>query len=179
MLGALHIEMVMLSCIGDLLEDSGWTIALSNSGVTSSGNDSLLTGHDVANTKYAHQVTVMALHNLMKAAYQNSPLKNEKNFEDWRIHMETKSPQFKFWSIAMKMVMGYLMFLLSIRSSNFKLYVSSIGNFLPWIFAFDHVHYARWLTIHHYDMEMLQEINPEIYEEFKSHRNFTVKRTKN
>ena len=51
MLGALHIEMVMLSCIGDWLEDSGWTIALSNSGVTSSGNETLLTGHKVSKTK--------------------------------------------------------------------------------------------------------------------------------
>ena len=34
-LGALHIEMVMLSCIRDWLQDSGWTIALSNSRVTS------------------------------------------------------------------------------------------------------------------------------------------------
>ena len=29
MLGALHIEMVMLSCLGDQLQDSGWTVALS------------------------------------------------------------------------------------------------------------------------------------------------------
>ena len=46
MLGALHIEMVMLGCLGDLLEDSGWTVALSNSGIISPGNDALLTGHD-------------------------------------------------------------------------------------------------------------------------------------
>ena len=51
MLGALHIEMVMLGCLGDLLEDSGWTVALSNSGIISPGNDALLTGHDVAKTK--------------------------------------------------------------------------------------------------------------------------------
>lgn len=35
MLSSLHIEMVMLSWNGDLLEDSGWTIALSNAGTTS------------------------------------------------------------------------------------------------------------------------------------------------
>ena len=48
MLGALHIEMVMLGCLEDLLEDSGWTVALSNSGITSPGNDALPTGHDIA-----------------------------------------------------------------------------------------------------------------------------------
>lgn len=35
MLSLLHIEMVMLSWNGDLLEDSGWTIALSNARTTS------------------------------------------------------------------------------------------------------------------------------------------------
>ena len=133
MLGGLHIEMVMLSCIGDWLEDSGWTIALANSGVTTAGNDSLLTGHKVAKTKYAHQVTAMALHQLMETAYQNCPLKIKKSFQNWRSDMEKANPQFSFWSIALKMEMDYLMFLRSIRSSNFGLYVSSIAKFLPWI----------------------------------------------
>ena len=61
MLGGLRIEMVMLSCIGDWLEDSGWTIALASSAVTTAGNDLLLKRHKVAKTKYAHRVTAMAL----------------------------------------------------------------------------------------------------------------------
>ena len=44
MLDALHIEIVMLNCLGDWLQHSGWTNVLSNAGVTSSGNDSLLSG---------------------------------------------------------------------------------------------------------------------------------------
>ena len=48
MLGALHIKMVMLSCLDDWLQNSGWTIALSNARVISSGNDLLLSGHDIA-----------------------------------------------------------------------------------------------------------------------------------
>ena len=61
MRGALHMEMVKLSCLGNWLQDSGWTIALSNTGVTSSGNDSLLSGQDVAKTKYVQQVTASTL----------------------------------------------------------------------------------------------------------------------
>ena len=48
-----------------------------------------------------------------------------------------------------------------------------------WIFGFDHIHYARWLSIHHYDMEMLKETNPEIYQEFDDNGNFTMRRTQN
>ena len=62
MLGSLHIEMATLSFIGDWLQDSGWTTALSNSGVTTSGNESLLSRHNVAATKYVHQVTAYTLY---------------------------------------------------------------------------------------------------------------------
>ena len=93
--------------------------------------------------------------------------------------MELESPQFQFWSIALKMEMDYSLFLRSIRSSNFKLYDALIGKFLPWIFRFDHIHYARWLSIHHYDMEMFKETNPGVFQKFDVNGNFTVARTKN
>lgn len=61
MLSALHIEMVMLSYIGDLLEDNDWTVGLCNAGITTLGNDVLVTGDAVANSKYMRQVTARAL----------------------------------------------------------------------------------------------------------------------
>ena len=147
---ALLIEMVLLSCIGDWLQDSGWTVTLLNGGVTQRNrNSSLLTSHDVANTKYyAHQATTLTLYNLMNTAFKYSGLTNGMNFEVWRDEMEIKSPQLQFWTIALKMESDYLLFLRSIRFSNFKLCISSIRKFLPWIFAFDYVHYAHWFSIH-------------------------------
>ena len=59
------------------------------------------------------------------------------------------------------------------------LYVASIGEFLPWIFAFDHVHYVCWLLIQHYDIEMLKETNPDVLQKFDVNGNFTVAQTKN
>ena len=61
MLSALHIEMVMLSCIGDLLEYSDWTTVLSNAGFTTRGNDALLTSHTVTKSKYMQQVAARTL----------------------------------------------------------------------------------------------------------------------
>ena len=169
--------MVMLSCLGDWLEDSGWLTALSNADVTSPGNDSLCTGHSVAISKYAHQVTAKALYFLMRNAYHQSL--SQKSFEEWRAEMESCSPQFQFWSVALRMQLDYLLFMRSIRTANFTLYVYSLEKLLPWIFALDHIHYARWLTVHHYDMQMLQVTNPDIYYQFEHNGNFTVKRTKN
>ena len=108
MLGALHTEMVVLGYLGDWLQDSSWTIALSNSGVTTFDNDSLLTGHDVAATKCVHQVIACTLNNLMKQTFQQAKCdtgREQKNltFEQWREEMELLYPQFQFWSIALKM----------------------------------------------------------------------------
>ena len=75
--------------------------------------------------------------------------------------------------------MGYLLFLRSIRSRKFSLYVHSLGNFLPGTFVFDHYNYARWISVHHYDIGMLQESNSSIFHEFEANGNFVVSRTKN
>ena len=68
-LGALHIEMTMLITIGDWLEGSGWLNVLSNANVTTTGNQSLLTVHEVVKSKYAHQATASVLCRLMKNTY--------------------------------------------------------------------------------------------------------------
>ena len=183
MLGALNIEMVMLGCLGDLLEDSGWTFALSNSGITSPRNDAFLTVHDVAKTKYMHQVTALALHQLMVSSYdkyiESKSSTDPPNFGEWKTIMESAYPQFQFWSIALNMVVDYLIFLRSIRTGDFKLYTVSLERILPWIFVFDHIHYSRWLPVHHQDMKTLRENNNVIYEEFVNNGNFVVHRTRN
>ena len=52
MFGGLHIEMAALKTLGDLLEDSGWTAALVQAGVASSGtSDSFLKAAYVTRTQ--------------------------------------------------------------------------------------------------------------------------------
>ena len=41
---------------------------------------------------------------------------------------------------------------------------------MPWVFALDHVNYARWLSIHIRDMSSLPNVLPSIYREFSSGR---------
>ena len=77
MLGSLHIEMVMVSTIGDWVDEGGWLELLANANVTGQGNNSLLTGKVVAKSKYCHQVTAVVLHRLMRFAYED----NKHNIE--------------------------------------------------------------------------------------------------
>ena len=53
--------------------------------------------------------------------------------------------------------MDYLLFLLSNQSQKFSLYVHSLGKLLPWTFVFHHYNSAGWISVYHYDVEMLQE----------------------
>ena len=58
MFGGLHIEMAALKSIGTLLQGSGWTGALVEAGVVSSGTaESILSVASVTRTRQMHQVT--------------------------------------------------------------------------------------------------------------------------
>ena len=67
-----------------------------------------------------------------------------------------------------------LLFLRSIRSRNFDLYGHSLDKLLPWVFTVDHYNYARWMSVHQFDMEMLHKTNPLVYQEFHANGNFVV-----
>ena len=58
MLGGLHIEMAVLSMLGKWLEGSGWSSALVEAGIVTSGRaEVMLSASHVKRTRYAHQVT--------------------------------------------------------------------------------------------------------------------------
>ena len=59
MLGGLHIEMALWKTNGELLEGSGWTKALFDAGVATSGTaDSFLKVVHLTKTRYSHQYSI-------------------------------------------------------------------------------------------------------------------------
>ncbi len=71
-----------------------------------------------------------------------------------------------------------LLFIRSIREGNFQLYMESLTAIVPWMFALDHTHYSRWLSVHIRDMVSLKEKHPAIFTEFCA-GNFSVNKTGN
>ena len=70
MLGGLHIEMAILNMLGKWLDGSGWSSALVEAGVATSGRAAaLLSASHVKCSRYAHQVTVASLYTLQSNAY--------------------------------------------------------------------------------------------------------------
>ena len=69
-----------------------------------------------------------------------------------------------------------MIYVRAIREGNFQQYVEALTEIVPWVFALDHTHYARWITVHLRDMVSLKYLHPEIYAEFVK-GNFVVKKS--
>ena len=73
MFGGLHVEMAMWTTFGDYLEASGWTTALNQAGIASSGTaDSFLKASHLTRTRHAHQLSVLALSKLQHDAFMQT-----------------------------------------------------------------------------------------------------------
>lgn len=112
MLGPMHTEKMLWSVSGDWLDGSGWTTALTNSGITSSGKaESYIGVHHICRTRYIHQVSVAALSSLLRKAYDvyhekeiimpniNQPL----CIGEWVREMCSAQPQALYWYQAMEL----------------------------------------------------------------------------
>jgi len=76
-------------------------------------------------------------------------------------------PHVFFWSTALELELLVLEFVRSIREGNFSMYVEILAKLVPWMFALDQIHYARWLPIHIRDLANLKERHPSVFAEFE------------
>ena len=139
MLGGLHMEMAALKSIGSLLQDSGWTSALVEAGVASSGTaESYLSASSVTRARQAHQITACCLYKQRKAAYNSysrdasqSP-QNALDFEEWCKKRRLESPQFAFWDLVLALELTILTLIRSFREADFCLYREALAELLPY-----------------------------------------------
>ena len=185
--GGLHIEMAMLKLLGDWLENRGWTNALVQADIASSGvADSFINTSHVTKTRHVgrHQVTAASLFALQQAfnedyvSYHLDLGQPRLTFDEWFIQRPNTSVHFNYWHKTLSLELLLLRFIRSLREGNFQLYVESLAQMMPWMFALDHMHYSRWLSIHIRAMTILAKKHPEVEAEFKS-GNFVVYKTGN
>ena len=73
MLGGLHIGMALWKMYDDYLYGSGWTNALVQTGIASSGTaDSFFKVSHLTRTRHTHQVTALALAKLQEDAFERT-----------------------------------------------------------------------------------------------------------
>ena len=166
------------------MDCSGWTAALVLAGITSSGTaDSFIKVSHVTKTRHAHQVTAASLHTLLHLVYTEcnasaTEAESALSFEQWCQVCAQQSVQFDYWHKTLLLEISMLLFIRSIREGNFQLYMESLTAIVPWMFALDHTHYSRWLSVHIRDMVSLKEKHPAIFAEFCAGK-FSVNKTGN
>ena len=180
MLGGLHTEMAVLRLLGDWLEGSGWVESLAKAEVAADGTaNSFLKASHVVKTRRAHQITLCTLSILLWEAHSSSD--GPENIDEWMNIRRKESPHFDFWLTVMELEKLVLLLVRSLREGDFDLYRAVLREVMPWFFTFDHIHYARWMTVHVRDMVNLTSSHPAIAMEFqrgsfvvaKSHRVFS------
>lgn len=76
----------------------------------------------------------------------------------------------------MELEKSIMTFVQSMREADFEMYLDVLWGLLPWCFALDHTHYARWFTVHLRDMLNLHKMHPEVLEELQLGM-FTIQKT--
>lgn len=166
-----------MAVIGSWLEGSGWEEALVRSGLVTSGRaEGLLRSDHIKRTRYAHEVSLVALNVLLFEKFENAEDREESDYMQWVEIKRKESPQFEFWTTAMELEAILLQFVKSLRTADFDEYVSVMEGMCPWYLVTDHTHYGRWLPVHVACMKKLQMTNPQVYEQFKK-GHFTSRQT--
>lgn len=80
--------------------------------------------------------------------------------------MDTDHPQFCYWNKVLQLECLLLAFIRTQREADYPLYVATLTAIILWMFAMDHYHYTRWLTVHVTDLQELANDSPDIHLEF-------------
>ena len=175
MLGGLNTEMALWNTLGDVLENSGWTAALAEAEVASSGTAaSFLKVTHLTRTRLAHQITLLALKKLQHEAFLQ--LTSNESEAAWVETMCKQSPTFMYWDFILRQETLILIFIRAHREKRFALYVEVLEKLTPLFFALDHVNYSRWMPVHINDMKSLPD---HIKEEFENQGHWVLSKTNN
>ena len=107
-------------------------------------------------------VLLCVLYMKLKEAYKNS---NSSLSLTQCLENECQTSQMcYYWHMLLSMEI--LIYIRSLRETNFELHVESLRSLVKGYFALDKSKYARWMTAHLFDLTQLPFTCPAVYEKF-------------
>ena len=88
----------------------------------------------------------------------------------------SKPSMASYWLSYLEMISLLLQFIRATRTGDWNLHLACVRKLLPWFYAYDHQHYARYLTMYWCDMVRLPDTNPSASEALKA-GDFTATRS--
>ena len=124
--------MAMLKLIGDWIDGSGWTYAMTSANVTTEGCAvGLQKGSHTSRGQWAHQVTAAALFIIIHRSYAdyqlNTPADEQLHNDVWCKQMVVEHPYFDYRFKVLQLELLFLQFLRPQRHNNFYLTCSHLG----------------------------------------------------
>ena len=171
LLGDLHIEQALQTLHGCLIKGSGLDGVLSRSDISTSGTSTIVDVNDLKRTRYCIQVSAGSTYMLLKDAHTKSG--SQLGTFEWLDEKSKTSQMCNYWRMILYFELEILVFVRSIRSGNFVLYIQTLYKFLKWFFALDKFNYARWATVYWFDLVILIFTCPDVFNELmKGHFSF-------
>ena len=163
MFGGLHLEHALLLIHGELIQGSGLYEILHINNLSIIGTGAVVRANHIKQARYCLQV---ALCNLPEGS-AISPI-------EWLESKAKISQMCNYWHLIMKSQIEILLFIRSIRESNF---MSCVRSLMKWLFASDHYNYARWASVHLRDLTGVHLTCPDVFREFND-GHFSFQKTK-
>ena len=161
----LHIEKALLIVHGEFITGSGLDKLLgpSNLSITAMEN-TVVNVTDIKRCRYGLRISACAIYQQLVKAFNT---KKNITVWEWLAQESETSTMTLYWKNILEMQIHILVFIRALRESNFELYLVSLKSLMKWFFALDHYNYARWQSVHLFNFLSLQNILPDIYQNFK------------
>ena len=202
MMGTFHIIMTFLAVMASRFKDAGLKDLVIQSALVAEGSvDTMFSGSRaykravrvykilyeafsrllLEKFKKEHPKTVNTLYDSIGAEVENymdvvsSQEMQEYSNEllSFKERLAGKGNLPTFWLTFLEMCELLFNIIFATRSGNWSLYLVSLRQALPWLFAYDRPNYSRYLTAHYQDLKHLEDDFPEIHSEFEN-GNFSV-----
>ena len=139
----LYTKQIFLVCTGEMIKGTGQEDLLSFYGLSTVGLSTAM-----CDVNY-----------IKKAAVYKS-----KDFYLWCKEQEEES--FIYFFGILKHLLNINQLVRSIREASFDLFVASLKQLCPLLFALHHIHYSRWIPVFILDLKLLNVSDPAHYHSF-------------
>ena len=163
--GGLHIGKALLIVHGEFIKGSGLDKLLgqSNLSITVMEN-TVVNVTDIKRCRYGLQVSACAIYQQLVKAFNT---RSNITVWEWLAQKSETSTMTLYWKSILEMQIHILIFIRALRESNFELYVVSLKSLMKWFLALDHYNYARWVSVHLFDLLSPENSFPDVYQNFK------------
>ena len=132
--GGLHFEQCILTIHGELIKGSGLENVLSNIDISIIGTGSVVNANHIKQSRYCLQTSLCALFIKLKAAKEKSG--STLSVFEWLELRKNQNDMCYYWYLIFTLQLDILLYIRSLRESNYKLLVYAMKNLMKWVFSF-------------------------------------------